>query len=163
VLSNSEQPVVRLQEDLNALRLYMEIERMRFQNFVYSIEVTSEVNADFIEVPPLLLQPYVENAIWHGLLHKTNGERKLDVRVDKKDDVLIMEVEDNGIGRERAKSIKMRGGSRKGGLGMKITGDRIRVLKDFYGQEATVEIIDLKNDAGISAGTLVRVCIPVPD
>ena len=163
VLSNSEQPVVRLQEDLNALRLYMEIERMRFQNFIYTIEVTADVNADFIEVPPLLLQPYVENAIWHGLLHKTNGERKLDVRVNKKDDILIMEVEDNGIGRERAKSIKMRGGSRKGGLGMKITGDRIRVLKDYFGQEATVEVIDLKEDGGSAAGTLVRVCIPVPE
>ena len=126
-------------------------------------KVADGVGADFIEVPPLLLQPYVENAIWHGLLHKTDGVRKLDVRVDKQADVLIMEVQDNGIGRERAKRIRMRGGSRKGGLGMKITGDRIRVLKDYYGQEATVEIIDLEETDGSPRGTLVRVCIPVVD
>ena len=162
VLANSQKPVVRLQEDLNALRLYMEIERLRFQNFNYAVEVTDGVNADFIEIPPLLLQPYVENAIWHGLLHKTDGDRNVNVRVSNKKGYLVMEVEDNGIGRERANRIKMRG-SRKGGLGMKITGDRIRILKDYFGQEANVEVVDLVNNDGSAGGTLVRVTIPVQD
>ena len=78
-------PFVRLQEEIEALRLYLSIEQLRFQNFTYTIDVDEEVNPDFIEVPPLILQPYVENAIWHGLMHKHEGERKLAVVVSRHD------------------------------------------------------------------------------
>ena len=166
VLSNSEQPLVRLEEDLEALRLYLTIERLRFQNFEFEIQVDEDVNTDFVEVPPLLLQPYVENAIWHGLMHKTNGEKKVIVGIRRDDDFLVMQVADNGIGREQARHIKMRGGSRQGGMGMRVTRDRIKLLRDFYGQEATVEVEDLMkttNGQSRATGTKVTVRIPVPE
>ena len=166
VLSNSEQPLVRLEEDLEALRLYLTIERLRFQNFEYEIKVDEDVNTDFSEVPPLLLQPYVENAIWHGLMHKTKGDRKVTICISRDHDFLVMQVADNGIGRERARHIKMRGGSRKGGMGMRVTRDRIKLLRDFYGQEASVEVEDLMTaEDGVSkaTGTRVTVRIPVPE
>jgi len=166
VLSNSEQPLVRLEEDLEALRLYLAIEQLRFQNFEYEIIVDEDVNIDFAEIPPLLLQPYVENAIWHGLMHKTKGDRNVSISISRRDDFLVMQVEDNGIGRERARQIKMRGGSRKGGMGMRVTRDRIKILRDFYGQDATVEVEDLtttENGVTIVVGTKVTVQIPVPE
>jgi hypothetical protein len=158
VLANSEKPLVRLQEELEALRLYMEIEQLRFQNFSYKITVSEGVNADFVEVPPLILQPYVENAIWHGLMHKTTGERKLDVNVERKGNYLHMTVEDNGIGREEARQVKMLGNARKGGMGMRLTSDRLKLLHNIYGQEVTVLVDDLSEN-GKSTGTRVVITI----
>ncbi len=159
VLANSEKPLVRLQEELEALRLYLEIEQLRFQNFTYEITVDAGVNADFVEVPPLILQPYVENAIWHGLMHKTTGDRQLNVNVSRKGNYLHMTVADNGIGREAARQIKMLGNARKGGMGMRLTSDRLNLLHKIYGQEVTVIVEDLSAN-GKPAGTKVNITIP---
>jgi hypothetical protein len=159
VLLNSERPVVRLQEELEALRLYLEIEQLRFQNFSYSIAIDEGVNADFIEVPPLILQPYVENAIWHGLMHQTNGDRKLTVEVSREGDFLRMTIEDNGIGREKAGQMKMLGTSRKSGMGMRLTGDRLNLLREIYGQDVSVQVEDLMGN-GKATGTRVVIVIP---
>lgn len=159
VLANSEKPLVRLQEELEALRLYLEIEQLRFQNFTYDITVGEGVNADFVEVPPLILQPYVENAIWHGLMHKTSGQRRLSVKIERKGNYLHMTVEDNGIGREEARQIKMLGNARKGGMGMRLTHDRLNLLHKIYGQEVTVLVEDLSEN-GKPAGTKVDIKIP---
>lgn len=160
VLANSEKSFVRLQEELEALRLYLSIEQLRFQNFNYTIQVDEHVNVDFIEVPPLILQPYVENAIWHGLMHKTEGERKLSVHVAQEEQYLEMVVEDNGIGRERAGQMKMRGDTRKGGMGMRLTTDRLNLLHQIYGSEVSVSIDDLHDDFQKPTGTRVRIRIP---
>jgi ligand-binding sensor domain-containing protein len=159
VLANSEKSLVRLQEELEALRLYLEIEQLRFQNFTYDITVGEDVNADFIEVPPLILQPYAENAIWHGLMHQSTDQRKISVSVALKDDYLYMSVEDNGIGREAARKIKMLGHARKGGMGMRLTSDRLRLLHKIYGQEVQVIVEDLSEN-GKPAGTKVVIKLP---
>ncbi|HLF64152.1 MAG TPA: histidine kinase [Saprospiraceae bacterium] len=162
ILANSEKPFVRLQEELEALRLYLEIEQLRFQNFRFKITVGDHVNADFIEVPPLILQPYVENAIWHGLMHQTSGDRRLSVDVTRGRRLLHMTIEDNGIGREKAQQIKMLGNSRKAGMGMRLTGDRLNLLRKIYGQDVSILIEDLfENDRPI--GTRVRIAIPCSD
>lgn len=159
VLSNSEKPFVRLQEELEALRLYLEIEQLRFQNFNYEMSVEENVNADFIEVPPLILQPYVENAIWHGLMHKSSGDRFLAVRVSRNGEYLRMVVQDNGIGRHKAQQMKMLGNARKGGMGMRLTGDRLNLLHRMYGQRVTVQVEDLF-DNNTPSGTRVEIRIP---
>ena len=160
VLANSEQHVIRLQEELEALRLYLEIEQLRFQNFEYSIDVASDVDVDFIEVPPLILQPYVENAIWHGLMHKPNGERTVDISVIRDEHKLILTVEDNGIGRVEASKISMRGNARKGGMGMRVTGDRLKLLERLYGRSVQVDIEDLYDNHNTASGTRVTIIIP---
>jgi streptogramin lyase len=159
VLSNSERSFVRLQEELEALRLYLEIEQLRFQNFSYDIQVTEGVNADFIEVPPLILQPYVENAIWHGLMHKTSGDRRVTVCLMRTGDFLHMTVQDNGIGREKAQQLKMLGNARKSGMGMRLTGDRLLLLHKIYGQDVSVIVEDL-HENGTASGTRVEIRIP---
>ena len=162
ILSNSEKPLVRLQEELEALRLYLEIEQLRFQNFSFDIQVDDNVDTDFIEVPPLILQPYVENAIWHGLMNLTSGSRKLSVHVRREASILCIAIEDNGIGREEAEKIRMLGKSRKGGMGMRVTGDRINLLKDLYGHDVSITVHDLTAH-GKPAGTRVEIRIPYTD
>ncbi len=162
ILANSEKPFVRLQEELEALRLYLEIEKLRFQNFTFEILVNDDVNADFIEVPPLILQPYVENAIWHGLMHLSSSDRKLTVIVAQEKQFLHLTIEDNGIGREQAQQIKSLGNARKGGMGMRLTEDRLNLLKSIYGQDVKITITDLMEN-GKSSGTRVEVQIPCVD
>ena len=160
VLANSEKQLVRLQEELEALRLYLDIEQLRFQNFEYSINVHEGVDTDFVEVPPLILQPYVENAIWHGLMHKTSGSKSLAINVEHTNDFLILTIEDNGIGRDKAAKLKMRGSARHGGMGMRLTGDRLSLLQHTYGLNASVEVKDLRNPQNEATGTRVIVRIP---
>lgn len=162
ILANSEKPFVRLQEELEALRLYLEIEQLRFQNFTYEIIVHDNVNADFIEVPPLIIQPYVENAIWHGLMHLTSGERRLTVVVAHENQMLHLTIEDNGIGRQQAQQIKSLGNSRKGGMGLRLTEDRLNLLETIYGQDVKITITDLMEN-GHPSGTRVEVQIPCTD
>jgi two-component sensor histidine kinase len=162
ILANSERPFVRLQEELEALRLYLEIEKLRFQNFTFEIIVHDNVNIDFIEVPPLILQPYVENAIWHGLMHLTSADRRIVVVVAQDQQFLHLTIEDNGIGREQAQQIKSLGNSRKGGMGMRLTEDRLNLLKSIYGQDVNITITDLMEN-GQPAGTRVEVQIPCAD
>ena len=160
VLNNSMSKFVKLSDELEALRLYLDLESMRFQDkFDFQIEVGEDVNADFVEVPPLLLQPYVENAIWHGLLPKENGQRLLTVEVRRSGDFIQMMVEDNGIGRKNAQQLRSKTGNRRQSLGMRITDDRLKILHAIYGSEARVEVQDLTDPTG----TRVTIHLPLAD
>ncbi|HEX8279550.1 MAG TPA: histidine kinase, partial [Segetibacter sp.] len=100
ILNNSANATVTLSEDLAALELYMELESLRFdQKFIYKVQIDPDVDANFIQIPPMLLQPFVENAIWHGLMLK-KGEGHLWVNIIHEDLMLICTITDNGIGRE---------------------------------------------------------------
>jgi LytS/YehU family sensor histidine kinase len=92
-------------------------------------------------------------------MHKATGDRKLYVGVARKGDFLHMFVEDNGIGREKANQMKILGNRRKGGMGMRLTSDRLKLLRTIYGQEVSVDVEDLK-DQGQPAGTRVEIRIP---
>lgn len=155
VLSNSEKPMVRLQEEMEALELYLQLEQLRFQNFEFHFEIDPEIDLGFVELPPLILQPYVENAIWHGLLHKTEGKRRVIIRVIDLNDGIQLEVEDNGIGRKRAEQHKTKGSARKKGMGMRLTRDRLNVLQKLHGGKVSIDIVDLVDDFGLSSGTKV--------
>lgn len=161
ILENSNSKKVLLSNELEALRLYIEMEGIRFDNkFSCEISLADDVFADSIEVPSLIIQPYVENAIWHGLLHKeTNG--KLLIKVSMLDEtVLQCVVEDNGVGREKAREFKSKSATSKKSMGMKLTEDRIAILNQYAQTNASVEIIDLM-DENQAAGTKVIIRIPV--
>ncbi len=161
VLNNSKSSLVRLSEELEALELYIQIEQSRFPGrFDYEIRVGPEIPADFVQIPPLLLQPFVENAIWHGLMHKKNGGGKLQVRVDKAGRDLRIEVEDNGVGRETARQAKDNGHSRHPSMGIKLTGERLEVFEKLFGLKAEMNIADLKDDRGSALGTRVNIRLP---
>ncbi len=160
ILNNSRKKFVRLNEETGALQLYLELEAMRFnQNLNYSITIEEGVNEDFIEVPSLILQPYVENAIWHGLRHKESGDWKLDINISRKGDFVIMVVEDNGIGRAQSARIGKLAALNKESLGMKINDDRMAFLQEIYGKEAMVKVEDLHHPTG----TKVVIQLPIPD
>ncbi len=162
ILDNSNSKTVTLTNELEALRLYIEMESIRFEKqFSYTIRVDDSVHPDSIYVPPLIIQPYVENAIWHGLLHKESAGHLLVHICCGSKSVLECIVEDNGVGRDKAKELKSKSASNKKSLGMKLTEDRLALLNKKAELNASVEIIDLKNETGEAAGTRVILKIPV--
>jgi ligand-binding sensor domain-containing protein len=162
ILDNSNSKVVTLSNELEALKLYIEMEALRFEKkFSYMVQVDESVRTDSIQVPPLIIQPYVENAIWHGLLHKkTHGHLAVDLRMIN-DGVLECTITDNGIGREKAQELKSKSVTRNKSLGMKLTEDRLHTLNQFAELNASIEIIDIKNDGGEASGTKVVLKITV--
>jgi LytS/YehU family sensor histidine kinase len=161
ILNNSKAPTVKLADELQALQLYIELEALRFPGrFDHQISVAKGINTETLDIPPLILQPYVENAIWHGLMHREAGGL-LRVAVSLNNQLLSFDIEDNGIGRAQAAALKSKGLVRHKSHGMQITSDRLRMVNQLTGRQTQVEVFDLKNSDGSAAGTRVRVQVPV--
>lgn len=160
ILNNSKTEMVSLDSELEALDLYIQMEQLRFEDkFTYRIAQGNEVHPEMMEIPPLLIQPFVENAIWHGLMHK-DDPGNLEVRLSVSGDVLNCEVQDDGVGRKRAAELKSKQSTRRKSLGMQITSDRVKTINQLYGTQASIEIEDL-HENGKAAGTCVRIQIPL--
>lgn len=162
VLENSRSKQVTLSNELEALRLYLEMEAMRFKDKLrFTIDVNASLDTDLIEIPPLLLQPYVENAIWHGLMHKPEGGL-VQVKVEPmQEDCLRITITDDGIGRARATQLKSLSATRHKSFGMKVTGERISLINRLYQTHTRVQVYDLTDAAGSPAGTEVVLEIPI--
>lgn len=162
ILNNSERPTVAVADDLEALRLYLELEQMRFEGkFDYEIIVEDNVDTDYDIMPPLLMQPYVENAILHGLNPKPI-KGKLTIRLSSRNNFLICTIEDNGIGREKAAEIRRTMPVKKyKSLGMKITEDRLKILNEINNSQLSVNITDLKGADNEALGTRVELFVPL--
>lgn len=161
ILNNSDKPTVTVEEDLEALKLYLELEQMRFEEkFVYEVVIDPSVDTDYDIMPPMLMQPYVENAILHGL-NPSPKKGKLIIHLSAKNNFLICTITDNGIGREKAAEIKrtMPAAKHKS-LGMKITEDRLKILNEINNSQLSVTITDLK-EGNESKGTQVQLFIPL--
>jgi len=111
-------------------------------------------------VPPLLIQPYVENAIWHGLMHK-DGQGNINIEIKLDGEQIKLIVEDDGIGREKAAETKSKFGFKKQSMGMKLTKDRIDLLNEMYNIQTEQKINDLYHPDGSAAGTQVEISIPL--
>lgn len=162
VLENSRSEKVTLENELETLKLYIEMEAMRFKDKVkYQINIAPYIDQQFIEIPPLLIQPFVENSIWHGLMHKSEGGTvKIDVS-QPKEQVLHIEISDDGIGREKAQAYKSKSAMKQKSFGMKVTSERIELINQIYKTNTEVEIIDLKDQNGELIGTKVMLNIPI--
>ena len=157
VLDNSRSEKISLKNELETLQLYLDMEKLRVgDKFDYVIKVEEDVETEFIELPPMLLQPYVENAIWHGLMPKeTKGLITISVDARHVLHLRIM-IEDNGIGRQKSAEIKTQsGGETHKSFGMKISHERLDILKQVYQTHAKVSIEDLE------VGTRVILTIPI--
>ena len=162
ILNSSANETVSLAEDLDALKLYLELECLRFDNaFSYQLMCDPEVDADFIRVPPMLLQPFVENAIWHGLMNKKE-KGHVWINIDQEDATLICTITDDGIGRKKATELKGKSGKYKS-MGMNITESRIAMMNKMNGENKSVEIRDLVCADGSAGGTEVILKIPVAE
>lgn len=157
ILDNSRTETVPLNKELDALQLYVEMEQMRFSDrFEYRLEIAPEVQAEHVEVPPLLIQPFVENAVWHGLMHK-KAPGLLQVHVFYEAKKLCIEVEDNGVGRQRAMELKSRSATVNKSLGMAVTAERLAIINQLYGTQTVVTTEDLKDENGAATGTKVQI------
>lgn len=161
ILNNSKSHTISLKDELDALQLYIEIEHMRLEGkFDYMMDIDKSIHVRQAQIPPMILQPYVENAIWHGLMHKDSKGRLL-VQVKDMGNQIQCIIEDNGVGRERAAEINKTRIGKKDSVGMQITGNRIEIINRIYGIHTQVQIIDLKDDDGFGAGTRVVINIPL--
>ena len=162
ILQNSKNTIVPLKDDIEALKLYIELESMRFEKlFDYEVKLEKGIDIEKISVPPMLLQPYVENAIWHGLLQKKDEQGKIEITIRMENNCLKCTVEDNGIGRKAAENLKSKTATKKKSYGMKITSDRLQMLNKLAGTKASVDVIDLYDSDGMAQGTRVELVIPI--
>lgn len=154
ILDHSRQRRILLSDELEVLNLYIQIERIRFEGkFDYEIEVEDGIDASTIELPPLIIQPFVENAILHGLLPLPH-KGFLKITITHVGELLLCTVEDNGIGRDKAKSMKKEYLSKHKSHGIDITLKRIELFNREHGKKECVQITDLP-----TGGT--KVSIPV--
>lgn len=161
VLSNSEFNTITLRKELDLLRIYIELEQNRFKDrFNYEITHDQNLDIDDIEVPVMLIQPYVENAIWHGIMNLSRDKQGiLKVSFTKENDNLKITVEDNGIGREAAEKLKKKDGYDS--VGMLFSQKRLDMLKLVSGKDARISITDLYDSNGIAQGTRVDIVLPI--
>lgn len=159
MLDNARSEKTDLSSEIETLRLYLDMEAMRFkEKMTYEIVVDKNMDTDFIEIPPLLIQPYVENAIWHGIMHKsTNGKVTITI-TESAEGRLTISVEDNGIGRVKASALKNNTGEHKS-HGTQITNDRIALFNEKYKSNASVIITDRYDNEQQPIGTLVTINI----
>jgi LytS/YehU family sensor histidine kinase len=157
VLEQSGKSFVVLEDELKCLKLYMDLEALRFEKpFQYEISCDG-IDTSSVMIPTLLMQPFVENAIWHGLHNKNDGNGKINIDMNVRDDILYCKVCDNGVGRA-ATAIK--GAGRKS-LGINLTEHRLQLIDPLKQEKVGIEIHDLINDSGHNAGTCVDIKIPV--
>lgn len=162
ILQNSDQNLIPLEKELDMLRLYLELEQLRLSDqFSYAVSTSEETDEDEMRIPTMIVQPFVENAIWHGLATKT-GERYVHIHFSLKDeDNLICTIRDNGIGREAAGRLSKENGThtQHQSKGMLLVYERLRILEQQYKHKFTASITDLKDEQGLPAGTLVTLII----
>jgi len=162
VLENSRSEKVSLANELEALELYIQLEAMRFKSKVrYFLQIEEGIDLQYVQIPPLLLQPFVENAIWHGLMHKMEGGT-VTVELWQPSEVLLQVViTDDGVGRSQAEAYNSKSAVKHKSLGMQVTSERLRAVNDLFGVETKVSVLDLMGEDGEPAGTQVILEIPV--
>ncbi|MFK8006994.1 MAG: histidine kinase [Saprospiraceae bacterium] len=163
-LESSKNKFAPLEKEIELIKLYVEMERLRFENkFQLTLKIGDDVNPLLISIPTMLIQPFVENAINHGLFHKeSSGLLILDFNMQDEDTLLCI-IEDDGIGREKAKKIRQESIKGYKSRGMQIVEERLEVLKHIEDVEIKIEIIDLKNLTGKNSGTKAILKIPIID
>ena len=131
------------------------MERLRFNNsFEYNISFKNEIDPENIFIPPLLFQPFAENAIWHGLMHKQgHGHLEIALSIEKK--ILTCMITDDGIGRNQAATIKSRSAEKQKSMGLQITTERLALLNPDMDEQTFFNIEDITDDEGNVAGTRV--------
>ena len=161
ILENSDKQKINLADELAMLETYLQLEQDRLGNkFDYHIEVDASIKIIAFEIPPLILQPFIENAIWHGLVHKP-GRGIINISIRKDSNGLICIIEDNGIGRSKAALLKEQQVIQHHSMGMKVTEDRLRILNQLNLERPSVNITDLFTETNVPCGTRAEIIIPV--
>jgi tetratricopeptide (TPR) repeat protein len=158
ILENSRANFISLDKEIEVLQLYLSLEQLRFENrFTFNIQVNNSIEEDFISIPPMLLQPFVENAILHGFHNRTNG--KININFMEKEDYIICEIDDNGVGRKDSEEKQTQKNHKS--LATIITQERLDTLSHELKKEAWFSIEDkIDSNTHESLGTKVTLQIP---
>jgi tetratricopeptide (TPR) repeat protein len=157
VMENSQEDFIPLHKEEEIISLYVKLEHYRFRDkFDYQIRVDDDLNKETIELPPMLIQPYIENAVWHGLRYK-ESKGNLDVHIGKDAQGLKVEITDDGIGRKKSMELKTENQKKHNSTGLKNIQERLYILNTIYKTSYRVTIEDLVNDGG----TRVTISLPL--
>ena len=158
-MENADKPFVSLQKEIDFLQLYLGLEKLRIPDLQYSISTDPALNTEETLMPNMILQPYVENALWHGLSHKESN-KELQIRIYRENGTVNCEIEDNGVGRKKAEELKSLFKKNYQSKGMELLTKRFRLLNEEYGSDIQAIITDLKKN-NEDSGVLVTVKVPV--
>ena len=160
VLENSKQENISLHDEIETLKLYVELEQLRAPDkFEFRLEISSDVHPYRVSIPPLLLQPYIENAILHGLMPLKEKKGLLMLSIQKKNNKLACIIEDNGIGRKKAEELKQKKQTMHKSMGLSVTKERLEIINSLHIGEASVEVEDKFDINNEPEGTRVTVFI----
>ena len=158
VLENSDEDFIPLTKEIELLELYVKLEHNRFkEKFDYTISVDENISLDQFSIPPMLLQPYIENAIWHGLRYrKEKGD--LEISITKRDEETVaVIIKDNGIGRKKSQELKTKNQLKQKSKGMSTIKNRVAILNDMYKERISVNVADvLENGEGTIVELLLK-------
>lgn len=158
VLMNTKNSFILLSSELAILELYLQLEKERFEDkFTYQFDIDSSLNLDGILIPSMIVQPHIENAIWHGLLKKDSGLGKLNITLSSVGEELVWSIEDNGIGREASRKKDRERMHGYTSSGIDLTQKRLDLLSKQHGNKYSIRIVDLKDENGIATGTKVMI------
>jgi hypothetical protein len=161
ILQNSQAAFISLESELESLGLYLALEALRFDyHFDYTIDVEDDLDLSVIKLPPMIIQPYIENAIWHGLMHKRE-KGHLVIQLRQENESLLCRIIDDGIGRKKAAELRSKSASSHKSMGMRITADRMAILQEEKQTDCYIEINDLVLADGTAGGTEVTLKIPI--
>ncbi len=159
LLDNANQPFIPLRKEISFIDLYLSLEKLRLPDLKYSIDVETNISVESFVIPNMMLQPYIENALWHGLQHK-QGEKKLQLHISRENGSLHYEIKDNGIGRKKAEQLRTVYRREHRSRGMELLAQRFDLLSKEYGQHIHTKVTDLLENNNPS-GTLVEITVPV--
>ncbi len=160
VIDRSPAQLILLSEEINMLRLYLDLEKTRSDDcFEYKITIDKLLDTDHLQIPPLLIQPIVENAVKHGILNRKKPGGQIDISITKKNpSVMKIVVEDNGVGRSLTEQLRKNTHYQSGHIGISLTKKRLEILAEVFKSESSFEIIDKADE---HPGTIVTICLPI--
>lgn len=162
ILTNSQRELISLRNEIDTINQYLELQQLRMEDKLkYKVEIDEALDIELIEIPPMLAQPFIENAIEHGIRNMENGKGKVMVRIQKEDGHILYEVDDNGIGRKRSAEMKATKHNQHESMAVSLTRTRLQHLWGRKKPKNIFVIIDKESEDGEPAGTLVRFKIPL--
>jgi len=159
LLDNTTQAFIPLKKEIEFLKLYLSLEKLRIPDLNYFFEVDESIRVSSVLIPNMILQPYIENALWHGLSHKKEN-KNLELTVNQKANALVFRIQDNGVGRKKSIELKRLYRKEHKSKGMELLSKRFSLLSKEYGAEIKITVTDLMN-SGEAMGTLVEITLPV--
>ena len=160
ILENSRESFITVNREFETIRYYLILEQQRLKNFEFSIEIDPEIDAETFEIPPMFIQPHVENAIIHGI-SKKKGLGRIKVKIEKPlENTLLCVIEDNGIGRKRSSETMVSDQLTHKSLALEITRERLKILSRESREPLDIQISDLENENRQSLGTKITIRLP---